>query len=225
MSRATTLCVATCFLLLLAGLITSLILMVTLWYLPTDADVHHQGSGICQVVSCNLSKTMCNGFVCDVVNYTYVLLNGTSNISTPYSHFQVSRAMAPDTGNCPDINSTFACYYDDRDISASLGHDMLNEDTFGASVFIGFTSFIIVVYLVFCCCVLHDVRSDYQPSRKVVTHPVTTDSGQPSPVIPNPPPSVSQPSVPPFTPFITQTQTQTQPQPTASPQPFSSNVV
>jgi hypothetical protein len=219
MSRAINICGATFVLLILAGLITSLILIVTLWYLPTDADVHHQGSGICQVVSCNLNKTVCDGFVCDVVNYTYVLLNGTSNISTPYSNFQVSQVTAPDTGNCPVINSTFACYYDDRDISASLGHNMLNEDTFGASMFIGFTSFLIVVYVIFCRVALWDQGSDYRPSRNLFKHPVTTDSGQPPPVIPNPPPSVSPTSIPPFTPFITQ------PQPTASPQPFSSNVV
>lgn len=145
-----------------------LAMTIKFWY---QADDRYQKTGTCQVLTCNISSTVCDGQLCNIVRFNYALLNGT--VVTPYQSYFSASFDDPDSASCPAINSTITCYYDDRNIIRTLSLDPLSAPLW-ATVVIAILITIIVLLTIIGIFVIYCRYSIYFDE----TYPLTPPPGK-----------------------------------------------
>lgn len=179
--KPTLICLAV-LVLILGAFGTSLAMTIVYWYFPELASFKHHLSGTCRVVACNVTTSICNGFICNIVAFNYVLLNGT--IMTPYRSKWVLAYEMPNSAQCPPVNSTIPCYYDDRHIQSTLTLYPFEDYAYGPLTIISLlcvaSGFVLIIGLSALAYIMCDDCHDYRRSRSFQAADRSATSNQPS---------------------------------------------
>jgi flagellar basal body-associated protein FliL len=155
---------------------------IRFWYLNETAEFHHHQSGICQVLSCNSSILLCHDRLCEYIKMTYDLLNTSVMPSYQQDSIRVNDVNdGTNSTGCPPVNSIISCYYDDRDISATLRLTPYHDNADGAIIFI----IILCVIASMALCIglnllVEWCLNTFNPDGSVTTPSQPSQSSQPS---------------------------------------------
>jgi hypothetical protein len=150
---------------------------IKFWYLNATAEFHHHQSGICQVLSCNSSILLCHDRFCEYIKMTYGLLNTSVMLSYHQDSIQVNDVTAgTNSTGCPQVNSIISCYYDDRNIPATLRLTPYHDNADGAIICI----IILCVIASMTLCIGLNLLVEWCLDTCNPSGSVTTSSSQPS---------------------------------------------
>lgn len=176
MSSKSTWCLLVTFLIIIIASTIGLAMTIQFWYLAEEDNFKHRQIGNCQVLSCNTSTAVCyDGNICNIVSFRYALLN--RSILTSYQNDYAIAYSPPYTVGCPVINSTMACYYDNRKIQQTLSLDAPINNAPNAIVMITLLSICILVFLLWCLCMVGIICCDnWDELKTVVQRPLKSSS-------------------------------------------------
>jgi hypothetical protein len=169
---------------------TALAMTIKYWLIPELASFKHHQGGTCQVMACNRTTSVCDGQLCDVISIAYGLLNQT--MFTPYHgtwvvSYNVNTLVQ--TLQCPLMNSTIRCYYDDRNVPSTLTLLPFDDYAYGPNTMIGvigsFMGIILVTGLIGLIYVWRQDREyhTYQTQRRVTQLQSSDPPSSPDPPV------------------------------------------
>jgi hypothetical protein len=173
---------------------TALAMTIKYWLVPELASFKHHQGGTCQVLACNRTTSVCDGQLCDIISIAYALLNQT--MVTPYQGTWVVSYTVNTLAQalqCPLVNSTIRCYYDDRNIASTLTLYPFDDYAYGPNTMISvigsFMGIILVAGLIGLGYVWRQDREyhTYQTQRRATQLQSPDQSPSPDP------PAVSDP--------------------------------